>query len=193
MKISRAILAAALTLLASSRLAASAPAPLGISLAKAAARQVGLTTVYDPAYVRIGYPNGDVPPERGVCADVVVRAFRRVGIDLQAELHRDMLKNFGVYPRSWGLSQPDSNIDHRRVPNLMKYFERRGKKIPLNNPYQPGDVVAWLLPGGLYHIGVVAEDPVPGTGRLYMIHNIGEGARQEDVLHAFEIIGHYRW
>jgi uncharacterized protein YijF (DUF1287 family) len=191
-QISKAILAV-LTLLASSPLAGSSPAPLGISLAQAAVRQVGVTTVYDPTYVRIGFPNGDVPPERGVCADVVVRAFRRVGIDLQAEVHADMVKNFGVYPRSWGLSRSDSNIDHRRVPNLMKYFERRGKKLPLNGTYQPGDVVAWMLPGGLYHIGVVAEDRVPGTGRLYMIHNIGAGARKEDVLQAFEIIGHYRW
>jgi len=192
MQISRAILAA-LTFLASFPLAGSAPAPMGIAIAKAAARQVGVTTVYDPAYVRIGFPNGDVPPERGVCADVVVRAFRHVGIDLQAEVHLDMVKNFGVYPRSWGLSRTDSNIDHRRVPNLMKYFERRGKKLPANALYQPGDVVAWMLPGGLYHIGVVAEDRVPGTDRLYMIHNIGAGARKEDVLHAFVILGHYRW
>ena len=194
MQISRAILAV-LTLFAGTPLAATvpSPAPVGISLAQAAARQVGVTTVYDPAYVRIGYPNGDVPAGRGVCADVVVRAFRRVGVDLQSEVHVDMVKNFGVYPRSWGLKRPDSNIDHRRVPNLMKYFERRGKKLPLDASYQPGDVVAWRLPSGLFHIGVVAEDRVAGTDRLYMIHNIGEGARKEDVLHAFEIIGHYRW
>ena len=192
MQISRAILAA-LTFLASFPLIGSAPSPLGIPLAQAAARQVGVTTVYDPAYVRIGYPNGDVPPKRGVCADVVVRAFRRVGVDLQAEVHADMVKSFGVYPRSWGLRRPDSNIDHRRVPNLMKYFERRGKKLPLDALYQPGDIVAWMLPGGLYHIGVVAEDRVPGTDRLYMIHNIGAGARKEDILHAFVILGHFRW
>ena len=195
MQISRAILTV-LTLLTSSPLAATAPAApasVGISLAQAAARQVGVTRIYDPAYVRIGYPKGDVPLERGVCADVVVRAFRRVGVDLQVEVHADMLKSFGAYPRSWGLRRPDSNIDHRRVLNLMKYFERRGKKLPLNGPYQPGDVVAWRLPGGLLHIGVVAEDRVPRTDRFYMIHNIGEGARKEDVLHAFEIIGHYRW
>jgi uncharacterized protein YijF (DUF1287 family) len=198
MQISRAILAvlAVLTLFTSSPLAGTvpaAPASVGISLAQAAARQVGVTKVYDPAYVRISYPNGDVPAERGVCADVVVRAFRRVGVDLQAEVHADMVKSFGAYPRSWGLRRPDSNIDHRRVPNLMKYFERRGKKLLLDKPYQPGDVVAWRLPGGLFHIGVVAEDRVPGTDRPYMIHNIGEGARKEDVLHAFEILGHYRW
>jgi uncharacterized protein len=183
----------ALALLVSSHLAAQTPEPVGISLARAAARQVGVTILYDPAYVRIGYPNGDVPLQRGVCADVIVRAFRRVGIDLQAEVHRDMQKNFRAYPRSWGMSRPDSNIDHRRVPNLMKYFERRGKKLPIDAPYQPGDVVAWQLPGGLYHIGIVAEDRIPGTDRPYAIHNIGAGTRKEDILYTFVIIGHYRW
>jgi uncharacterized protein YijF (DUF1287 family) len=192
MRLLRAVLAT-LVLLAGSRLAGQVPTSVGISLARAAARQVGVTTLYDPAYVRIAYPNGDVPTERGVCADVIVRAFRRVGIDLQAEVHQDMAKNFGVYPRSWGLSRPDSNIDHRRVPNLMKYFERRGKKLPLDGAYQPGDIVAWRLANGLYHIGMVAEDRVPGTDRPYMIHNIGAGARKEDVLRAFVILGHYRW
>src|SRR5258708_5179783 len=151
MQISRAILAA-LTFLASFPLIGSAPSPLGIPLAQAAARQVGVTTVYDPAYVRIGYPNGDVPPKRGVCADVVVRAFRRVGIDLQAEVHLDMLKNFGVYPRSWGLSRPDSNIDHRRVPNLMKYFERRGEQPPPPAPICPRDPAPAPPPRGDCHI-----------------------------------------
>lgn len=192
MPISRAALAV-LALLASSRLAGAVPPSLGISVARAAARQVGVTTIYDPAYARIGYPKGDVPAERGVCADVVVRAFRQVGIDLQADVHLDMVKNFGDYPRSWGLRRPDTNIDHRRVPNLMKYFERRGRKLPVDGTYLPGDIVAWRLPGGLMHIGVVAEDRVPGTERLYMIHNIGAGAREEDVLRAFTIIGHYRW
>jgi uncharacterized protein len=192
MRLSRTILAIFL-LLVGARLAGQVPASTGISLARAAARQVGVTLLYDPAYVRIAYPNGDVPPERGVCADVIVRAFRRVGIDLQAEVHQDMAKNFGAYPKSWGLLRPDSNIDHRRVPNLMRYFERKGKKLPLADPYQPGDVVAWRLSNGLYHIGMVAEDRVPGTDRPYMIHNIGAGARKEDVLRAFVILGHYRW
>ena len=184
---------AILALLTGSRLTGQEPISFGASLARAAARQVGVTTLYDPAYVRIGYPNGDVPAERGVCADVIVRAFRRMGIDLQAEVHQDMAKNFRVYPQSWGLRRPDTNIDHRRVPNLMKYFERRGKKLPLDGSYQPGDVVAWRLSNGLLHIGVVAEDRVAGTERHYMIHNIGSGARKEDVLRAFVIIGHYRW
>lgn len=163
------------------------------TIAQAAARQIGVTTLYDPAYVSLSYPGGDVPLERGVCADVVVRAFRAAGIDLQAEVHEDMKRNFAAYPRNWGLRRPDRNIDHRRVPNLMKYFERQGKSLALDAPYEPGDVVAWRLTNGLYHIGVVAEDRVPGAGRRYAIHNIGAGARKEDVLYAFKILGHYRW
>jgi uncharacterized protein YijF (DUF1287 family) len=165
----------------------------GALLARAAARQVGVTTLYDPSYVRLAYPNGDVPVERGVCADVVIRAFRALGVDLQVEVHQDMKKAFSAYPRNWGLRSPDRNIDHRRVPNLMKYFDRKGKSLSLENAYKPGDVVAWRLPQGLYHIGVMAEERVPGTDRFYVIHNIGAGTRREDILHEFEIIGHYRW
>lgn len=165
----------------------------GSLLARAAARQVGITTVYDPSYVRLAYPNGDVPVERGVCADVVVRAFRSLGVDLQVEVHQDMKKAFSVYPRNWGLRSPDPNIDHRRVPNLMKYFDRKGKGLSLEGAYEPGDVVAWRLPRGLYHIGVMAEERVPGTDRFYVIHNIGAGTQKEDILRAFTIIGHYRW
>ena len=165
----------------------------GRSLAAAAARQVGVTTRYDPSYVRLGYPNGDIPLDRGVCADVIVRAFRTIGVDLQVELHEDMKKNFPVYPRNWGLRSPDRNIDHRRVPNLMKYFERKGKRLAADTPYEPGDVVAWMLPNNLYPIGMVAEGRVPRTSRPYMIHNIGAGAQKEDVLFSFKILGHYRW
>lgn len=180
---------------AGARTAAAEPAPAEIrrSIARAAAGQVGVTVRYDPAYVRLAYPNGDVPRDRGVCTDVVVRALRAVGIDLQSEVHKDMKKNFGAYPRSWGLRSPDPNIDHRRVPNLMRYFERRGKSLPREGAYEPGDVVAWRLSNGLHHIGVVAEDQVPGTRRPYVVHNIGYGAQKEDVLFAFVILGHYRW
>jgi uncharacterized protein YijF (DUF1287 family) len=178
---------------AGSATAEPSPSAVRTAIARAAARQVGVTTMYDPAYVRLAYPNGDVPVDRGVCADVIVRAFRAVGVDLQVEVHEDMRRHFAAYPHAWGLSAPDSNIDHRRVPNLMKLFERRGKRVAAGAPYEPGDIVAWRLPGGLYHIGIVAEDRVPGTNRPYMIHNIGEGARKEDVLEAFEILGHYRW
>jgi len=165
--------------------AATHVAALNFPLARAAERQVGVTTIYDPSYVQLKYPNGDVPLQRGVCADVIIRAMRDVGIDLQREVHEDMRAHFAAYPKMWGLSSPDANIDHRRVPNLMKFFERRGKEV--RGSYEAGDIVAWRLPGGLYHIGIVAAD-----GRL-MIHNIGRGAQKEDVLNAYEIIGHYRW
>jgi uncharacterized protein len=178
-------------------LAVCATAALGqdgrLDLARGAEAQVGVTLVYDPSYVRLRYPGGDVPPERGVCADVVVRAFRRIGIDLQARLHEDMTRHFAAYPHLWSLRQPDANIDHRRVPNLMTYFERQGKALPVSAPYQPGDVVAWRLPNGLYHIGVVAQRRAPDRKHNLVVHNIGQGARTEDVLYAFEIIGHYRW
>ena len=164
--------------------AASAQAGVGPQLVAAAARQVGVTTIYDPSYAQLRYPGGDVPIERGVCADVIVRAFRGIGVDLQRELHEDMRAHFRAYPRMWGLAAPDANIDHRRVPNLMKYFERRGKAT--GEPFAPGDVVAWRLPGGLYHIGIVAEPP-------FVVHNIGRGAQREDILFAYPIIGHYRW
>jgi uncharacterized protein YijF (DUF1287 family) len=163
------------------------------SLARAAAQQVGVTLLYDPAYVRLAYPNGDLPLERGVCADVIVRAFRRIGVDLQVEVHEDMRQSFSAYPRHWGLTAPDRNIDHRRVPNLMTFFERKGKRLSSADPFEPGDVVAWRLPGGLHHIGIAAEDRVAGTSRPYMIHNIGAGAKKEDILDTFAIIGHYRW
>jgi uncharacterized protein YijF (DUF1287 family) len=165
-------------------IAAAAHAATGPQLAAAAARQVGVTRIYDPSYAQLRYPGGDVPMERGVCADVIVRAFRAVGVDLQRELHEDMRANFRLYPKMWGLSAPDANIDHRRVPNLMKFFERRGKTT--GQPFAKGDIVAWRLPGGLYHIGIVDEAP-------YVVHNIGRGAQREDILFAYPIIGHYRW
>jgi uncharacterized protein YijF (DUF1287 family) len=162
-----------------------AGADTGAQLAAAAARQVGVTVIYDPAYVRLRYPGGDVPADRGVCSDVVVRAFRAaLGLDLQRALHEDMQANFRLYPKMWGLAAPDANIDHRRVPNLMKFFERQGKAT--RAPFAAGDVVAWRLPGGLHHIGIVADPP-------YVVHNIGRGAQREDILHAYPIIGHYRW
>lgn len=164
-----------------------------LAIATAALSQVGVTRIYDPSYVAIPYPGGDVRRDRGVCADVIVRAFRSVGVDLQRNVHEDMRRNFDSYPRMWGLQGPDANIDHRRVPNLMKYFERTDHALALNAAFEPGDVVAWRLPGGLYHIGIISNvRNASGTGYL-VVHNIGEGARNEDVLHAFTIIAHYRW
>jgi uncharacterized protein len=159
-------------------------ASINARLADAALAQVGVTTIYDSSYVKLQYPRGDVPKDRGVCADVIVRAFREIGVDLQVAVHEDMRDHFAAYPKIWGLTSPDANIDHRRVPNLMRFFDRRGKTV--SGEFQAGDVVAWRLPSGLYHIGIVsASDRV--------VHNIGYGAQNEDVLHAWKIIGHYRW
>lgn len=161
-----------------------------------AIEQTTYTTGYDPAYVKLDYPNGDVPKETGVCADVVVRAFRSAGIDLQKELHEDMTASFAKYPKKWNAKKPDKNIDHRRVPNLMTWFKRKGKELPItknDKDYQPGDVVAWELDNGLVHIGLVSKIKVEGAERFAVVHNIGAGARLEDVLFQWKMIGHYRY
>ena len=158
--------------------------------------QVGVTVTYDPAYVDLKYPGGDVPVDRGVCTDVVIRAFRAVGTDLQQLVHEDMKAHFAAYPHQWGLVRTDTNIDHRRVPNLMTFFTRRGKSLPVTAAaadYQPGDVVTWLLPGNLPHIGLVVTETAPDDPtRHLVIHNIGAGVRMEDALFAFKQTGHYR-
>src|SRR5215510_7791365 len=161
-----------------------------------AIEQTTQTTGYDSSYVKLDYPNGDVPPSTGVCADVVVRAFRKAGIDLQKELHEDIKKNFAKYPQKWGARRPDANIDHRRVPNLMNWFDRQGKAQPITKDakdYLPGDVIAWDLDNGLPHIGLVSKIKVEGSYRHVVAHNIGLGARMEDVLFAWKITGHYRY
>ena len=170
--------------------------PLIKQLVAAAIEQTGYTLSYDPAYVKLDYPGGDIPLERGACSDVIVRAFRKDGIDLQKEVHEDMARHFSAYPQKWGLAGPDSNIDHRRVPNLMTFFERQGKDLSItSNPqdYQPGDVVAWQLDGGATHIGMVTNILSENGGGLQVVHNIGAGVRVEDVLFAWQIIGHYRY
>jgi uncharacterized protein YijF (DUF1287 family) len=167
----------------------------GGTLARAAARQVGVTVHYDPMYRKLSYPNGDVPRDRGVCTDVVIRAFRSVGIDLQQKVHEDMTRNFAAYPRRWGLAGPDPNIDHRRVPNLQKWFERQRRSLPVTTTaadYRAGDVVSWKLDNGLDHVGVVSTTR-GGGGRPLVVHNIGRGAQEEDVLFAWTLTGHYRW
>lgn len=178
--------------------ASHAQATGGDALANAARAQVGVTLTYDPAYVRLAYPGGDVPAERGVCSDVVVRAFRTgAKIDLQQRLHEDMRANFAKYPALWGLRRPDTNIDHRRVPNLRRYFERQGKSLPVSaqaKDYRAGDIVSWTLPNGLAHIGVVsARTSASDPARPLVVHNIGAGAQEEDVLFAWTQTGHYRW
>src|SRR5690606_549652 len=133
---------------------------------------------------------------RGVCTDVVIRTYRKLGIDLQELVHEDMKANFSVYPKIWGLSKPDPNIDHRRVPNLMKFFSRYGKELEIsNNPedYVPGDIIAWRLPNGMTHIGMMVDIKSPDKQRFQIVHNIGYGQILEDVLFDYEIIGHYRF
>jgi uncharacterized protein YijF (DUF1287 family) len=149
---------------------------------------------YDPQYFSIKYPNGDVPSDKGVCTDVIIRAYRKLGIDLQKEVHEDMLSNFNVYPKNWGLKKTDKNIDHRRVPNLMKYFSRHGvvKKISTNSDdYLPGDIVAWNLGGAITHIGFVVDKKSNDGKRNMIVHNIGAGQVLEDMLFTYKIIGHY--
>lgn len=167
----------------------------GTPIAAAARAQVGVTTSYDPSYRRIAFPNGDVPADTGVCADVVVRALRGVGIDLQSEVNADMRAHFSAYPANWGLAKPDRNIDHRRVPNLRRWFERRGWSLAVSRrgrDYLPGDIVSWQLPGNLAHIGVVSTRFSPDRRQRLVVHNIAAGAVEEDVLFAWPIDGHYR-
>lgn len=149
---------------------------------------------YDPTYFSIEYPNGDVPADKGVCTDVVIRTYRKLGVDLQKLVHEDMKANFNLYPKTWGLSKPDTNIDHRRVPNLMVYFSRFGKEKPMTEnaeDYAPGDIVCWRLANGMTHIGMVVDKKSDDGKRFKIVHNIGGGQVLEDVLFAYEVIGHY--
>jgi uncharacterized protein len=196
----RAFLGSSIACLASPRLATAQPARDPFTwqqrLITAARRQIGETTLYDPAYVRMAYPGGDVPKERGVCTDVLIRAYREaLGVDLQQLVHEDMRANFAAYPRRWGLPRPDTNIDHRRVPNLQVFFTRKGQAFPENRApgdFEPGDIVSQMLPGNLPHIGIVSGKTA-ADGRRHVIHNIGRGAQEEDILERFPITGRYRY
>lgn len=151
---------------------------------------------YDPAYVKIAYPMGDVPAHTGVCTDVVIRAYRKLNIDLQQLVHEDMKLNFAKYPQNWSLKKPDTNIDHRRVPNLMKFFERKGTKLSITDvaaDYKPGDIVCWNLGGGITHIGIVSHKKSTDGKRYLLVHNIGAGQVLEDCLFSWKIIGHFRY
>ncbi len=164
-------------------------------LTAAARDQVGVTVTYDPGYVQLDFPGGDLPRDRGVCTDVVIRALRDGwGIDLQLAVNRDMKADFAAYPPLWGLTRTDRNIDHRRVPNLQTLLARIGAELPMDNgptPYLPGDIVTWTLPGNLAHIGIVSDQR--GTdGTPLILHNIGRGAQEEDILFAYPMTGHYR-
>lgn len=151
---------------------------------------------YDGSYFSIDYPNGDVPANKGVCTDVVIRAYRKLGIDLQKEVHEDMKVNFSRYPKIWGLTRTDKNIDHRRVPNLRRFFERKGTSKTVSaqpENYVPGDIVTWDLGSGLTHIGIVVNKKSADNSRYLIVHNIGAGQVVEDVLFAYKITGHYRY
>ncbi|TPN88250.1 DUF1287 domain-containing protein [Mesorhizobium sp. CU2] len=167
-------------------------------LVDAARRQIGVTTIYDPTYTRIAYPGGDVAQDRGVCTDVVVRAYRKAfRLDLQKLVHEDMTADFAAYPKAWGLKATDTNIDHRRVPNLAMFFARRGASLPVSQDaadYQPGDLVTQMLPGNLTHIAIVSSNrSADAPERPLVIHNIGGGAREEDTLYVFRHTGHFRF
>lgn len=167
-------------------------------LAAAAVSRTHHPVRYDGSYIPMAYPDGDVPADVGVCTDVIIRSYRAVGIDLQRLVHEDMSDHFDAYPsrRLWGLSVPDPNIDHRRVPNLRTFFSRKGRKLPVSRragDYLPGDIVTWALPGNLPHIGLIAEARSSTTETPMVVHNIGAGPRLEDMLFRYRITGHYRY
>lgn len=167
-------------------------------LSDAAIERTHHSVRYDPSYVKIPYPGGDVPADTGVCMDEVIRSYRALGVDLQKEVHEDMEQNFSAYPRKWRwlAGSPDTNIDHRRVPNLIVFFSRKGEALPITNraeDYVPGDLVTWDLGGGVPHIGIVVDRKSLVTGRYMVVHNFGEGPRMEDVLFNWKITGHFRY
>ena len=165
-------------------------------LSKTAIGRTAHKVIYDGAYRRIEYPNGDVPEHVGVCTDVVIRIYRKLGIDLQTDVHEEMKSHFGVFPKKWGLSRPDPNIDHRRVPNLQTLFKRKGIILPItNNPkdYVAGDLVTWVVAGTLPHIGIVVNRLSGDGKRPLIVHNIGRGTQLEDMLFEYPITGHYRY
>ncbi|EOU2464865.1 DUF1287 domain-containing protein [Vibrio navarrensis] len=167
-------------------------------LVEAAKERTKHTVIYDGSYIKIVYPNGDVPSSIGVCTDVIIRSYRKLGVDLQVLVHEDMRDNFSLYPSSriWGLSKPDRNIDHRRVPNLQVFFKRHGQSLPISDEglaYKAGDIVTWMLPGNLPHIGIVTNDLSQDGKRPLIVHNIGSGPVIEDMLFDFKITGHFRY
>lgn len=165
-------------------------------LDKAAIEVTNQKVTYDPTYFRISYPNGDVPSDKGVCTDVIIRIYRKLGVDLQKEVHEDMASNFNKYPKNWGLKSTDTNIDHRRVPNLMTFFSRHGqikKNTTVPDDYVPGDIVTWDLGGGIPHIGIVISKKSSDNKRFLVLHNIGRGQQVEDCLFSYKITGHYTY
>lgn len=169
-----------------------------ISLANAALDRTKYSVRYDSAYIKIPYPNGDVPADSGVCTDVIIRSYRALGIDLQALVHEDMANHFSLYPskRIWGLKKTDTNIDHRRVPNLRVFFSRHGQTLEISQnrqDYKAGDIVTWVLAGNLPHIGIVTDQKSKTSGNPLIVHNIGAGPSLDDMLFSYPITGHYRY
>lgn len=167
----------------------------GVQIARSAEAMVGANIQYDPSYRGLSYPWGDVPSNTGVCADVVIRAYRAVGIDFQKRVHQDMTAHFSSYPKRWGLSRPDRNIDHRRVLNLETFLRRHGARRAKSHDfslYKPGDIVAWTLPGGLPHMGIVSTKK-NADGEPLVVHHIGGRPRLEAVLFEWPMTGHYRY
>lgn len=177
-------------------LVCTASSALAHPLVDAARKQVGVTVSYDPAYVALTFPNGDVPRDRGVCTDVVIRAMRdAMKFDLQENVNRDMKAHFGAYPQLWKLSKPDRNIDHRRVPNLQTFFKRRGEALKVSaeaSDYQAGDIVTCTVPPNLPHVMIVSDRKTADGQRPLVLHNIGRGTQEEDVLFTYPLTGHYR-
>jgi uncharacterized protein len=168
----------------------------GIKLSKAAKELTLQNVQYNATYYSIPYPMGDVPVNKGVCADVIIRAYRKLGIDLQVLVHEDMRQHFSTYPKNWGLKTTDKNIDHRRVPNLKHFFARYGTTLPITikeQDYLPGDIVCWLINKKLPHIGIVINQQASNSKRNLVVHNVGSGQVTEDVLFSYTITGHYRY
>lgn len=189
-----------LALFAATVLAAEAglaePDDFAVRLSAAAIERTKHEVRYDGAYVSIPYPGGDVPADTGVCTDVLIRVYRALGVDLQQEVHEEMAAHFDSFPKVWGLRRTDRNIDHRRVPNLRVFFTRRGESIAISEDpadYQVGDLVSWMLPGNLPHIGIVVDRRTSDGARPLIVHNVGAGPELEDVLFAYDITGHYRY
>ena len=172
--------------------------PFATKLSDAALSIIDPNVIYDPSYFGIKYPNGDIPKNKGVCTDVIIRAYRKLGIDLQKEVHEDMKSHFSKYPnlKKWGMTKTDTNIDHRRVPNLEIFFERKGKKLPVSknaSDYKTGEIVTWLINNKLPHIGIVTNRKSKDGKRNLIVHNVGNGQVLEDCLFKYEIVGHYKY
>ncbi len=188
--------ASLLLLLPSIALAQASTESFPARLVTAAIERTSRSVTYDGSYRRLKYPGGDVPDDIGVCTDLIIRSYRALGIDLQQLVHEDMLAAFSVYPQRWGLTKPDANIDHRRVPNLQAFFSRHGTVLSHStnpNEYHAGDIVTWMLPGNLHHIGIVSGRRMSDRARPLIIHNIGNGPEIEDMLFKYRITGHYSY